>query len=1021
MPNVYANLPLPPLNGPGASVNTSTMGRTRTIVVAGSFPGALLTIEASVDGAVTFAPIVSFQDGDEKKVVEVAGEFMRVTVTGRKTSVPFSANLDVASNDDGVMTLSIPLPAGNGVGPAVNASALGTFNTFIAGGSFDGARILVEVSEDGVDYAPCALFAGRGGAVSKAVTAAFYRASVSGRRGGVPFTGTLAVGAVNDPNSGAVVGPGDSTCLVYQPGGPSTGPATFNDWNDLMAQLASFRANANGNGCYTIKFDNAFVAPAAAVIPAGGPYDMTGVTWQGKAQFTQLDPTVNFVQIADGATFANLRAIVRLRLENLNAAVAADSTLGSVPDDLLRVDLGSSIYSSGGQPIWREAAGVPGRVIGFLVQFSNVGVDTPGAVIDITTPGVTLAVDAGYLAVATGTAFTGVVGAGLFLLQFASSTQIASAFPGFAGGVGLGPFGTAVLRPDPFAAAPYVAPTGSPEIGTMIQFDVSGGPVTQTLPPVSAVAVAGLRIGGLVAIKETTGSSGLSIVPAVGDTIDGGPGPVPVPPGGCLVLANNGVSIWRTIAVQDPAGGPETNCLIYQPGGGQVGPVVFDTWAGLMARLAQLRAASNGSGCYTIQFDDDFSSPATIPAGGPYDMSEVTWVGDDRDFLTFAAIADGASFTGLRRFGHNLSVLNLNTVTPACPDLVNGDLVQLMGAATISTTAGGAPFYSAAGMGAGDLALVVLFENAALGSFDTGPVLSFPVAGSFLFVFAEGASAVLAPVLVGAAGTLLQFAVSSLQQYPTTFPNWAGTILDPRLDIPPSLLPQPFLTSPSAAAIAPAFMSEWLRLDASGGAIAQTLPTINAAFNNQRGPGCFLLVTESGGGVLTIAPDAGDTIAGAATAVNVPANGAMLLVSDGVSNWSIVATWGNDRFAPPEQWAQQNVAAGQVAVALSAQVSTNFDTWKAMRRGSVVGLSTRLTEAVTAGTATVRVTVNGVAGTLNVVHTSVLNASGGQSTQQAGIDRFVAGDLIGLSITTNAGFLPITTDLEAWLEAEEEP
>lgn len=125
------------------------------------------------------------------------------------------------------------------------------------------------------------------------------------------------------------------------------------------------------------------------------------------------------------------------------------------------------------------------------------------------------------------------------------------------------------------------------------------------------------------------------------------------------------------------------------------------------------------------------------------------------------------------------------------------------------------------------------------------------------------------------------------------------------------------------------------------------------------------------------------------------------------------------RFAPPEQWAQDNVAANQAAVALFAQVSTNFDTWKAMRSGSVVGLSTRLTAAVAAGTATVRVTKNGVAGTLNVAHTAASNPSGGQATQAIGIDTFVAGDLIGLSITTDAGFLPITTDIEAWIEVQE--
>lgn len=130
---------------------------------------------------------------------------------------------------------------------------------------------------------------------------------------------------------------------------------------------------------------------------------------------------------------------------------------------------------------------------------------------------------------------------------------------------------------------------------------------------------------------------------------------------------------------------------------------------------------------------------------------------------------------------------------------------------------------------------------------------------------------------------------------------------------------------------------------------------------------------------------------------------------------------GDALYAPPEQWAQEDVAANQAAVALSAQVSTNFDTWKAVRAGSIVGLATRFTEAITAGNATVTVTINGVAGTLNVAHSAGSNPSGGVATQASGVDTYVASDLIGLSITTDAGFLPITTDVEAWLQVQETP
>lgn len=121
-------------------------------------------------------------------------------------------------------------------------------------------------------------------------------------------------------------------------------------------------------------------------------------------------------------------------------------------------------------------------------------------------------------------------------------------------------------------------------------------------------------------------------------------------------------------------------------------------------------------------------------------------------------------------------------------------------------------------------------------------------------------------------------------------------------------------------------------------------------------------------------------------------------------------------YSPPERWAQVNVAASQTAVALSAQVSGNSNTIRMVSAGSIVGLSTQLTEAITAGTLTVTVTKNGSPMTLSIVHTS---GSGSQATLAAGINTYVAGDLIGIQLTTDAGFLPVTTDIEAWILCSE--
>jgi hypothetical protein len=121
-------------------------------------------------------------------------------------------------------------------------------------------------------------------------------------------------------------------------------------------------------------------------------------------------------------------------------------------------------------------------------------------------------------------------------------------------------------------------------------------------------------------------------------------------------------------------------------------------------------------------------------------------------------------------------------------------------------------------------------------------------------------------------------------------------------------------------------------------------------------------------------------------------------------------------YSPPERWAQINVTASQTAVALAAQVSGNTNTIRMASSGSIVGLATQLTEAITAGTLTVTITKNGAPVTLSIAHAS---GTGSQLTQAVGVDTYIAGDLLGIQLTTDAGFLPITTDIEAWIQCSE--
>lgn len=119
----------------------------------------------------------------------------------------------------------------------------------------------------------------------------------------------------------------------------------------------------------------------------------------------------------------------------------------------------------------------------------------------------------------------------------------------------------------------------------------------------------------------------------------------------------------------------------------------------------------------------------------------------------------------------------------------------------------------------------------------------------------------------------------------------------------------------------------------------------------------------------------------------------------------------------PEQWCTNGVPANTAATAMEAQLSTNLGTYRAIRAGSLTGLSWRFSETITAGQITLNVRKNGVAVTLAGVSTNASNQNGGQTSQAAGVDTFVAGDLFDITYTTDAGFLPITTDVEAVLDA----
>lgn len=88
--------------------------------------------------------------------------------------------------------------------------------------------------------------------------------------------------------------------------------------------------------------------------------------------------------------------------------------------------------------------------------------------------------------------------------------------------------------------------------------------------------------------------------------------------------------------------------------------------------------------------------------------------------------------------------------------------------------------------------------------------------------------------------------------------------------------------------------------------------------------------------------------------------------------------------------------------------------------GHVVGMTARLTDAPTAGTYTLRATVNGTAVWSPFGALGVGSAPSQATTQALGTDTFAAGDELGVDCVTTAGYLPTTRDFAVllWLAIE---
>ncbi len=358
-------------------------------------------------------------------------------------------------------------------------------------------------------------------------------------------------------------------------------------------------------------------------------------------------------------------------------------------------------------------------------------------------------------------------------------------------------------------------------------------------------------------------------------------------------------------------GGPIA--FVFRPGGVADNNVYTD-WATMVA------AMNATAGMKEAQIDTSITSPAVIPAG-VWDMSQ-TEITAFRDGATLAtanasvSIADGCSFTNLRRVGQDIILTNLNTTTAPVVIPAGGAIFKLgnggNGIANITNT-GAAPFFDCT-------ALTGTFLIQMTGQISgANPAIAMGASTGTISLAMYNLASVNAGMITGAAAG----AFVNVSHYgPGTQFNrqsgFAGTIRHGLPNSTNGLQPwQRFNTYPvsvnqaAPAASAVAFtastglgMNSVMRFDTTAGNISQTLPLIRAAAPTAGAQFTtagvidstgmmVVLKNELGANKVIIIPDATtpDTLdGGAITSLELSPGGWVVLVSNGVSNWDVAAS-----------------------------------------------------------------------------------------------------------------------------------
>ena len=697
--------------------------------------------------------------------------------------------------------------------------------------------------------------------------------------------------------------------LVFRPGGVQAGNV-YTDWQDMATARAGIPTPA------TIIIDDSL---APCVVPAGGPYVSAETTIKGLEGVGI--PTV--LTIADGATFT--RPPVFANIFVLNESTTSPIALQS--GDAIRVQDTSDISCAiGAAPMFNGSGlGAGEYAVLDLCNFGSFGAAVANTIVLSMS-----AAAADLLFVQIGERST--LGSNTIENNAAGSVQIVTnSTSGFlleqgsiAGALEMIQRGYPQFNQVPGrGVAPAIANMGNQVSGSHLRLNATAGTFTQNMPEIAHLGISTeWTTGRTCIISETSGINGITLDAYLAETINGAVSYF-LPAGATMMFISDGVSNWTSVSIANSVAGVAGD-FVFRPGGVESPQErIFTTWAGLMTALDAVDSPQN------LAFDDSIVSPCIVPAGGPYDMTDVTWRGSSAQYTPSSVeIADGATFTKLLTFD-NVRVDCVATSPPCSLD--PEDRIVVRNKAWIECSAAADHMYDAGGLTGGDEVALWVFDESIVGSQPAQPVINMDNAGGdYLDIYVGPASYIYRNAITSNAASDILVNLYSTTALWFDQANIAGGLDFNAQGNPQFNLRPPRSDAPETSNVSDVVPGDWVRLNANGGSFTQSLPDITPNDFRPLIDGRMIIVSETDGtNGVTVDANGAETIDGVADYA-LPPGATVAFISDGVSNWTSFAINANailnrtNTFTKAQGVAQANLIDNVLGVAVDAEDSNVF-------------------------------------------------------------------------------------------------